>query len=391
MAAARREDDLPSPSFVIRREALERNCQRIADKVRAAGLLIRPHVKTSKVPQIARMQLDALGDDRARGIVVSTLAEAEAMADHGFDDVTYGVPLGPHLVERALRLHRRIAHLRIVIDSAEQLEAVEAAWKAAAAVAVSGEFLQAASVFLALDCGYGREGVCVAGDRLDDAVLLAQRIAESGHAELFGVYSHSGNSYNTRDGREGAQAIATEEARLAAAAAAAIRAAGVPCDVVSVGSTPAVGALPSLAHEGVTEVHPGNYVFFDRQQLASGSCDSIEDVACHVLARVVAHYPARNELLLDAGGTALHKDSGGCEGWGVLRGFPSLAVVRMSQEVSIVGSVDGSPLPWTDLPLGAAVRIVPNHSCMTACMFPRFAVVSEAGEVCDEWTPVKFW
>jgi D-serine deaminase-like pyridoxal phosphate-dependent protein len=109
---------------------------------------------------------------------------------------------------------------------------------------------------------------------------------------------------------------------------------------------------------------------------------------------VLAQYPARNEALINAGGTALHKDSGGAgvKHWGELRGTSVPVIVsRISQEHGIVSTPDGSPLPWDELAVGALVRIVPNHSCMTACMHEIHHVVDSKGSVVDAWRPARGW
>ena len=298
-------------------------------------------------------------------------------------------------------------------------------------------------MFVAIDCGYGREGVDVTRENYSPLVSLARAVQRSPWLSLAGLYSHSGNAYNTPSGRAGAKEVALLEAQRAGRAATAVRAAGIPVAVVSVGSTPSVCApasLKPLADAGATEVHPGNYTLLDRQQVASGSVKqsaagpgqgsarltavsssssstlaepagpvarsvdpaggstagalSTECVgsACHVLATVLSHYPDRNEALVNAGGTALHKDSGGVEHWGELRGFGGrIVVLRLSQEHGVIGTLDGSPMPWTELPLGGVVRIVPNHSCMAACQHQTHHVVGEGGVVEDVWRPAAGW
>lgn len=120
------------------------------------------------------------------------------------------------------------------------------------------------------------------------------------------------------------------------------------------------------------QIHPGNYVFYDRQQAASGSC-TLGEVACYVGARVIGRYPDRNEFLVDAGASALHKDSAGIEGWGYIVGHPALTLQSVSQEVGIVGS--SQPIDFDQFPLGKFLRILPNHSCMTACMHEEYQTV----------------
>lgn len=473
------EDVYPTPAFVILVDDVRANCLQISQKAKDAGLALRPHAKTSKLVEVARIQTehgpwpidgeafaalgcDSLGVDPASGdrpaVVASTLAECEALITRGFKDVLYAMPIDtsqPSL-GRLLSLHAAAPRFRLLVDSPAQIVALEStiqaaalagkmpppvkgvdvpgvvaahhASKKAAAPGVSSSAgaaratFRRVSVFLALDCGYGREGIDVTVSAAA-AVPLARAVHTSDCLSLAGVYSHSGDSYNTAAGAASAAAVALLEAQRAGAAAAAIRSAGVPVHAVSVGSTPSVCApasLHALRAAGATEVHPGNYALLDRQQRASGSVQAEAAasgpasaassssaaaatgaaaspglrVACHVLARVLAHYPSRNEMLINAGGTALHKDSGGAgvEHWGELRGTGGRVVVtRISQEHGILSTADGTPLPWQDLPVGALVRVLPNHSCMTACMHELHHVVDASGSVLDVWRPARGW
>jgi len=467
-APAQREEEIfPTPAFVILATVMHENCRLIAAKCRSAGLALRPHVKTTKLVEVGRAQtehgpwpvdpethagagepdaVDAAAEaagSRRPAVVVSTMAEAEAFASRGFRDITFAVPLNvaPTSLSRVLGLHGEVPRLRLMVDCEGHVEALEAAVRAAAedgtmaahaegdgpavdAAALLGSAtkrskpsgaapsLRRVSVFVALDCGYGREGIDVTDEAgVAAAVALCGRVHASPALALAGLYSHSGNSYNTEGGAASAAAVALEEARLAGAAAAAVRASGVPVSVVSVGSTPSVCAPESLAPlraAGATEVHPGNYVLLDRQQLVSGSAtdDAASAsasssssspslrVACHVVASVIGVYPKRNEVLINAGGTALHKDSGGdgVTHWGSVRGTGGRVVaVRLSQEHGVLTTADGSSMPWSDFPLGAAVRVVPNHSCMAACMHDVHHVVDGAGRVVDVWRPARGW
>ena len=142
-------------------------------------------------------------------------------------------------------------------------------------------------------------------------------------------------------------------------------------------------------------------IFFDRQQVESGSC-ALGDVACYVIARVLSRYPGRNggEFLIDAGGLAMHKDPAGLRDgtWGCLLDEPGLVLKKLTQEVAVVGRLDGAPVDLGRFAPGAVVRVLPNHSCMTAAMHDVFHVVEGAPRdaagsrvVVAQWAPVKFW
>lgn len=228
----------------------------------------------------------------------------------------------------------------------------------------------------------------------------AAAIARGPATRLAGIYSHSGNSYNAPGaGREvvraGVTAVAAAERDALVAFAVLLRASGVAVEAIGAGATPSCCIADDW--RGVTELHPGNYVFFDRQQVASGACTR-DDIAVHVLARVLSHYPDRGELLLDCGGTALHKDSGGIGDWGELADFPRIVLRRVSQEHGVAGAAAGAAAPLSPaeladprLAVGVPVRVYPNHSCMTASGHEAYYVVDASRTVVAVWRPARGW
>jgi D-serine deaminase-like pyridoxal phosphate-dependent protein len=247
-------------------------------------------------------------------------------------------------------------------------------------------------VFLKVDCGYHRAGVDPAKE---ESVALALRVARSQHVDFRGILTHAGHSYHGRSPEE-IRTVAESERRVMVEFGESLARAGAPPPEISVGSTPTISLGESL--DGVTEARPGNYVFYDRFQAAVGSC-SLENAAFSVLATVLGHYPERNELLIDAGGLALSRDEGPTHldpdcGYGeVFSGdgkthFASLRVRSISQEH---GKIRGAaPIDYGALPVGAKLRIVPNHSCLSAALFDRYHVF-RGNAVVDEWRPVRGW
>jgi D-serine deaminase-like pyridoxal phosphate-dependent protein len=439
------DSELPSPALCVDVDVAAANTAAMAAKAAAAGVLLRPHVKTHKTLEGAALQTahTARGGP-APGIVVSTIAEARAFASSGYADVLYGVPVEPSKLPYLWELHMTPGlTLRVLLDG-EPARALLAGWWAQ-----HQQPEQPApkpwSVYVKVDAGYRRAGVAADSDA---AVALAAAVAAGPGTRLHGLYSHSGNSYNCGggcasagdddgldDSAAKARAAAAEigRAELAALLALARRLASatppVAVPVVSVGATPstsatdyhaalaaAAGAAAGTAAPAV-EVHPGNYIFYDRQQVASGSCPGTAHVAVYVLARVIGAYPARGEVLIDAGSCALHKDSGGLgDGtWGELADHPGYVLRRMTQEAAVVGRADGGPIPAelleTAFALGAPLRVLPNHSCMTAAghevyfavrkQQPAAAPLDRDGgvpptppptrTVTAVWRPVKFW
>jgi D-serine deaminase-like pyridoxal phosphate-dependent protein len=365
--------DLPTPAAVVDLNRVEANCRWMAERAVALGVALRPHVKTHKCPEAARLQVGG----SPGGITVSTLAEAGFFAAAGFRDITYAVPVAPKRVRDALNIAERIDRLSLLVDSHEAVRAIEEA-------ARNGRV----PVFLKVDCGYGRAGV---NPHTDGAIALAERLHRSSSVEFRGLLTHGGHSYDCVD-RLGIAAVADQERDAVVGFAQRLRVLGIPVPEVSVGSTPTMRVAEDL--RGVTEIRPGNYVFFDGFQSMIGSCD-IDEVAFSVLSTVIGSHPDRSTLVLDAGALALSKDPGATHvdptvGFGVLcdpqlRPLAHLHLGSLSQEHG-KAAVSGGPMPQ----VGDRLRIIPNHSCLSAALFDRYAVVRQ-DTVVETWHPVRGW
>jgi len=423
------DSELPSPSFVIDLSRAISNTERM----RAKGVSLRPHVKTHKTLEGSKLQV---GNDSDARIVVSTLKEAEFFSDT-YGDILYGVLLEPSKYERAWNLHVKMPSFSVLLDSTESIETFSnfiGTQISKFSDQGSDDFLLAArrfNVFLAVDStGYKREGIALGDSEIQiehPVVSAALAITKSRRLRFAGIYSHSGNSYNTCsdqacssstaaststlsshvDARANALSVAERERDLMMALSSRLQTTfNIAVPVVSIGATPSSTALVAKMEKEKTsagstpqfELHPGNYIFYDRQQVESGSC-TLNDIACYVVARVLARYPERNEFLIDAGGCALHKDLAGLHDgtYGCLLEDSSLVITKLTQEVAVVGRIGGEKIDLTNFPPGKVVRVYPNHSCMTASCHDVFHVVDGEStsdmsrHVIDKWIPVKFW
>ncbi len=372
-------EHLPTPTGLVDLPRLQANCLRMAERADRLGVRLRPHVKTHKTAEVARLQLAG----RATSITVSTLAEARFFAERGFADVLYAVPITPQRLPAALELARRLERFTLTLDHPRVA--------AAAAEAAASADLRL-GVMLEVDCGAHRCGVDPASP---EAVALAAQVAASPRLELRGLLTHAGHAYACPSLAEVA-AVAGQEREVTVTLARALRQAGVGVGEVSVGSTPTICAVDHLT--GVDEVRPGNYVFFDAFQAAMGSC-GLEECAFTVLTTVVGCYPERRTLVVDAGALALSKDAGPTHldphcGFGVVCGaadcspLPGLHLASLTQEHGTVRA--RTPQVAAAFPPGARLRIIPNHSCLAAACFDVYHVV-DGDRVLDLWRPCRGW
>jgi D-serine deaminase-like pyridoxal phosphate-dependent protein len=327
-------------------------------------------VKTSKCIEVARRQMTA----GAHGITVSTLREAEQFHDAGLTDVLYAVCIAPQKLDRVLALRRRGCALTILVDSVAAAQAVVDKGRAER---------HAFDVMIEIDTDGHRSGV-----KPDDAVLIeiGERL-HGGGAVLQGVLTHAGSSYDL-DTPDALARLAEQERGLCVRAAERLRAAGLSCPEVSVGSTPT--ALSAQRLDGVTEVRAGVYVFFDLVMANTGVCTT-DEIALSVLTTVIGHQPEKGWIIVDAGWMAMSRDRGTarqkhdygygavCDAGGLL--LDGLVMSGANQEHGIIARRDGGidRDVAARFPIGTLLRILPNHACATATQFPHYHVLDPEG------------
>lgn len=358
--------DLPTPCVLVDRSRVERNIERMQAAATAGGKRLRPHAKTHKSVDLAQLQI-ARG---AVGICCAKLGEAEVFADAGIEDIRLPYPLNPVNAPRLLALLDR-THLSFIVDHADVARAWSEAMRSAG---------RDVDVLVKVDVGLHRCGIDPAAD---GAAEFVARVAALPGLRFRGLLSHAGHAYGAAS-REELAAIARAEAAALDDLAHRVRALGVAVDEISVGATPT--ARFSAQEPALTELRPGNYIYFDRMQVALGSA-AWEDCALTVLARVVtAHAPDR--LVLDSGSKTLSSDlirGGGSAGYGAIMtavdaaaADESLLIERLSEEHAVVRTSRPSRLEPGDL-----VRIVPNHSCVVSNLVDAVWLVDE-GDVLEQ-------
>ncbi len=370
--------DAGTPALLLDVGRMAGNTQTMRRRLHDLGVTLRPHVKTAKCAEIAALQADQTG-----AVTVSTLREAEALFAREFFDILYAVGIHPGRFPRVLRLLERGALVTVITDDLPTVNQL-ALFMRDQAVKLR--------VMIEIDTGDGRAGLLPA----DPAIIeIGRQLHGSPNLILQGVMTHAGHSYRC-SGPDEIRQVAEQERRGIVAAATVLREAGLPCPVVSAGSTPTARFAADLS--GVTEMRPGVYVFYDRFQESIGVCTQ-DDLALSVLSTVIGHNRHRGHLLIDAGALALSKDTGrtGLQGepnYGQvcaaadLRLFDGLVVQRVSQEHGEI-PVSGADC-FDALPVGAQVRVLPNHACITAAAYKHYHLVDN-GAITAVWKRTGGW
>ncbi|WP_404448397.1 D-TA family PLP-dependent enzyme [Sutcliffiella horikoshii] len=354
--------ELDTPTLLLDKEILLKNICSMSDFANRENVNLRPHIKTHKSVEIAKLQLE----HGAIGITTAKLEEAEVMAAAGITDILVAYPVSsPIKVERILSLLNQGVDLKVTVDNLEQVKLLQKALE---------KTDHTLEVWIKVNSGLNRCGV----EPGEEAVGLAKAIILLSRLRIGGIFTHAGHSYGAR-GEEELERIALAEAAAVVRSAEACENAGIPILVRSVGSTPTY-RISGLV-EGITEVRPGNAVFFDSIQVGLGVADRSE-CALTVLASVVGVYEGR--IVLDTGSKTLCLDKGAhglesVKGYGYVLDYPELTIERLSEEHG-VAVFKGS----CSLRLNDKVRIIPNHACTVANMFDEYVLV-EGEYVVDKW------
>ncbi|KPB06113.1 alanine racemase [Bacillus sp. CHD6a] len=354
--------ELDTPTLLLEKEILMGNIRKMGEFARMKNVSLRPHIKTHKSVEIARLQME----HGAIGITTAKVQEAEVMAASGIKDILVAYPVSsPAKIERIIALLNQGVDLKVTVDNLDQVKILQKALE---------QTNHTLEVWIKVNSGLNRCGV----EPGEGALELARAIILLSRLRIGGIFTHAGHSYGA-NGQEELERIALAEANAVVKSAEACENAGIPIVVRSVGSTPTY-RLSGLV-DGITEVRPGNAVFFDSIQVGLGVADRSE-CALTVLASVVGVY--KDRMVLDTGSKTLCLDKGAhgldsVKGYGYVVDHPELTIERLSEEHG-VAVFEGS----CKLRLNDKVRIIPNHACTVANMFDEYVVV-DGDCVVDKW------
>jgi D-serine deaminase-like pyridoxal phosphate-dependent protein len=347
-----------TPRVIVDGARMRSSIEKMAAIAGSNGVALRPHVKTHKIPAIARAQVEA----GAAGITVAKVSEAEVMADAGLEDIFIAYPLvAEPKIRRAVALSRRLGRLIVGVDSLEGARRLSAA--------AEDHVLE---VRLEVDTGLRRTGVAY-----DSAAELAEEIHAFENLDLGGIYTYRGavlGGSPTLDRKK----AGLEEGELMVSLADRMRERGIEVRDVSLGSTPTAEYAAGV--EGVTEIRPGTYVFYDRMQARLGAC-SLEECAATVVCTVVSR-PSEDLAVLDGGSKTFATDvQPGTEplrldGFGHVVGHPGATLERLTEEHGML-VLRGEH----DLSVGDTLRIIPNHVCSTVNLHDAVYLADQDGAV----------
>jgi len=369
--------ELKTPCLLLEIERVGRNARRVSEIAGRLGVRLRPHIKTHKCVEVARIA--TAGHDGA--VTTSTLAEVRAFAKHGFSDFTYAVPIEPGKFAELIDIIRGGVKLNVLTDDIETSRSL---------TAFAQRENTRVSTFVKIDCGYHRCGVEPGSE---EAVEIPRLISDASHLDFAGILTHAGHSYHARS-IDKIREIAKHERDLMTEFAGRLRNDGIDIPTVSIGSTPTVNHIDHL--HGIDEVRPGNYTLFDAFQATLGSC-GFEDCALTVLTAVTHRSREHKTVAIDAGAVALSKDRGPIEFdatcgygrvWDIEGNELGLRVDSLSQEHGLLKVADGSL--FDRLKVGTRLRILANHSCLAAAQHSHFNVL-ENGSVVDKWEIHRGW
>jgi D-serine deaminase-like pyridoxal phosphate-dependent protein len=332
--------DLDTPVLLVDLDRMERNIREWQTAISANGVKLRPHVKTHKVPDIAKMQLAA----GASGITVAKVSEAEVFATGGASDIFIAYPLiGVEKWRRVAELSRTCKVI-VGVDS-------EVGARGLSAAAVSAGVTIHARV--EIDGGLNRAGVPV-----EQAEPLCRLVTQLPGLELDGIFGFRSIFFKGANGRSAAE-VGREEGEYYVCIANDLRAAGIPIRNISVGSTPTAKHAATIP--GITEVRPGTYIFGDYMMAELGAV-RYDDVALSILCTVVSR-PASDKATIDGGSKTFCGDS--IPARLNLRGYASAVgteafVESMSEEHGVVRLGEN-----TDMHIGDKVAFYPIHVCTT--------------------------
>jgi D-serine deaminase-like pyridoxal phosphate-dependent protein len=325
-------NELETPVPVVDIDRMEANITRLQAYLDEHKIANRPHIKTHKIPAIAKMQMDG----GAIGITCQKVSEAEVMADAGFDDIflPYNI-IGEAKLKRLMTLAARI-NISVTADSAFTARGLSNA-------ALLADLTL--PVLIECDTGAGRCGV----QSPQEAAELARLIGSLPNLHFGGLMTYPSNERLDDFVRKTRSLLQDDN---------------LPIERVSGGGTPTM--WEAHTHPELTEHRAGIYVYGDRLTLRSGAV-TLDTCALRIITTVVSR-PTQDRGILDAGSKTLSTDLHDLEGYGYICEYPEAKIYALTEEH---GHVDFSACARKP-EIGERVSVIPNHCCVVTNLFDEF-------------------
>lgn len=348
-------EQIDTPALLIDEDLMIENLRFMQKKANKFRVNLRPHIKTHRMPELAKLQLQG----GAVGITVAKVGEAEIMAEHGINDIFIANEIvGISKLERIKALAEKIT-IRLGVDNQKQVDQLEQVFKTAN---------MPIEVLIELEVGEDRSGV------ITDAQLihLAKYIQKQEKVVLKGIFSHEGHTYKAKD-KDECRRLAVESQQRTIRAANLIREEGIGVDIVSIGSTPSLMQAEIIA--GITEIRPGTYIFMDAGQ--GNAMKDYSHCAATVLVTVISK-PTEERVVFDAGAKTLttqNRPGGICatEGQGLVKNSKNVRVAGLFDEHGLI--YDKTFREYIEI--GDKIEIIPNHICPTCNLYEKAYLVSK--------------
>lgn len=327
-----RLESLDTPSMIVDLDLMEANIARLMGRLLPTGVNVRPHLKTTKSPILARKLIEA----GARGGCVAKLSEAEVMAQGGIEDLLITSEIvGPAKVGRLVELFRHHPQVKTVIDSPAGAAAIDAA------LARAG-IERPLQVLIDLNVGQNRTGV----NPGEPALTLARQISGLSHLKLIGVQGYEGHLQHLHDRQEREEKCRAAMAALTGTADL-LRQNGFDIETVTTGGTGTSEFC--AAYPGITEVQPGSFIFMDTDY--RNAVGPVYSNSLTILATVISK-PDAHRAVIDAGLKTLPTDSGFAEP----KALPGITYMPYGDEHGILSWEEGPGLA-----IGDRVELIPSH------------------------------
>jgi D-serine deaminase-like pyridoxal phosphate-dependent protein len=373
------------PTLLVDKERCRRNIRKMADKAKAANVILRPHCKTHASLEIGKLLQEA----GVTCITVSSLTMAKyfAASSSSFHDITVAFPvniLEMDTINEILSCNHSSLQLNLLVENPE------------AVMFLQKHLVRKVGIYIKIDVGYGRTGIPARDfDRIDQLLQCLLQPEDQPKLHFRGFLTHAGHSYDCHTTKE-LMTIhnASKELLLALKEQCQLKYPDTTFDL-SIGDTPTCSVIQPSDLQGIQEIRPGNFVFYDVEQVEIGSC-TFDEVAVAVACPIVAKHPDRRELILYGGGVHFSKDRlpdpnkpGQAVFGRVVRPLPGAPLTwgsviegmylrSCSQEHGIV--VVPHEEDFESYQIGDIVKVLPVHSCMTAAAMSNKGYVTCEGE-----------